>query len=334
MSYDEKTQENSTSEKLQTPKGRCTKGLKAGFDIAWNAFEKLGAPVNRLTNKIGSEAFWPQSLDKESNKAARILKSFCHDGFYNSKIQPPNYDGPKSQSKVLVKIPRSVIQDCVGLAIFSTMRAGLWVSGAGGSGVLIARLPDGSWSPPSGILVHTLGVGFNMGIDIYDCVVVINNYKALEAFSKLRVTLGAEVSAAVGPVGAGGVLDANIDPRREKAVDRTPVYTYMKSRGLYAGVQIDGTFIIERNDENARFYGERLPVTDILAGRVQNVPAGLLPLMEVAKAAEGRMDFDHRVVEDLYTQPPPSDVEVERQWEASEKEKEAYAREGPQEATQ
>jgi hypothetical protein len=50
---------------------------KAGFDKLWANFEKLGVPVNKLTNKIGSEAFWPQSLDKESNKCARILKSFC-----------------------------------------------------------------------------------------------------------------------------------------------------------------------------------------------------------------------------------------------------------------
>lgn len=50
---------------------------KKGFDKVWVGVEKLGAPVNKLTNKIGSEAFWPTTLDKESDKAARILKSFC-----------------------------------------------------------------------------------------------------------------------------------------------------------------------------------------------------------------------------------------------------------------
>jgi hypothetical protein len=52
-------------------------GSKAAFDKAWAGFEKLGVPVNKLTNKIGSEAFWPTTLDHESDKAARILKSFC-----------------------------------------------------------------------------------------------------------------------------------------------------------------------------------------------------------------------------------------------------------------
>jgi hypothetical protein len=50
---------------------------KKGFDKAWGWLGKLGAPVNRLSNRIGSEAFWPTTLDKESDKAARILRSFC-----------------------------------------------------------------------------------------------------------------------------------------------------------------------------------------------------------------------------------------------------------------
>lgn len=65
-------------------------------------------------------------------------------------------DGPKGKAKVIVKIPQKVIQNCVGLAIFTTMRTGLWVSGAGGSGVLIAKTEDGRWSPPTGILIHTV----------------------------------------------------------------------------------------------------------------------------------------------------------------------------------
>ena len=50
---------------------------KQGFDKVWGWADKLGAPVNRLSNRIGSEAFWPTTLDKESDKAARILRSFC-----------------------------------------------------------------------------------------------------------------------------------------------------------------------------------------------------------------------------------------------------------------
>lgn len=84
----------------------------------------MGAPVNKLTNKIGSEAFWPTTLDKESDKAARILRSFCseflivysvlyrpnshiEDGFYQEE-KFKTAEGPTAKQRVLKKIPSEV----------------------------------------------------------------------------------------------------------------------------------------------------------------------------------------------------------------------------------
>lgn len=195
-----------------------------------------------------------------------------------------------------------MIKNAKGLAIFTTMRTGLWMSGAGGSGILVGRMPDGSWSPPSGIMLHTAGLGFLVGVDIYDCVVVINTFEALEAFTKIRCTLGSEVSVAAGPVGAGGILDTEIHKRQ------APIFTYMKSRGFYAGVQIDGTIVIERTDENARFYGYEYPVKDILAGKVRHPPREIRRLMETIKSAQGDTNFDSSAIPDG---PPPGDYVVE-----------------------
>lgn len=206
-----------------------------------------------------------------------------------------------------MKIPPKVIKNAVGLAIFTTMRTGLWISGSGGSGVLVARLEDGSWSPPSGIMLHTSAIGFLVGIDIYDCVVVINSRKTLESFTKIRATLGAEISAVAGPVGVGGMLE---NDGKWKQMNR-PVFTYLKSRGFYAGVQLDGTVIIERTDENERFYGEKVSVANILAGKVRFVPRETKMLLETLKLAEGRSDYDQELMEELEDQPAPGDVEVE-----------------------
>lgn len=236
-----------------------------------------------------------------------MTDEFKEDGFYTEEEMPTAQAGPKQKQRVLKRIPQRVIQNAVGLAIFTTMRTGLWVSGAGGSGVLVARKEDGSWSPPSGILLHTAGLGFLVGVDIYDCVLVINNPKALEAFTKIRATLGGEISAVAGPVGAGGVLE---NDGKWKEVNR-PVFTYLKSRGFYAGVQVDGTIIIERTDENARFYGETIGVADILAGKARHPPPEIKMLMETLKAAEGRTDVDAAVMDELQGQPAPSDVEVD-----------------------
>jgi Las17-binding protein actin regulator len=144
------------------------------------------------------------------------------------------------------------------------------------------------------------------GIDIYDCVVVINDRKALEAFSKVRVSLGGEISVVAGPVGAGGIVESEVMKNRK------PLWSYMKSRGLYGGVQLDGTIIVERNDENARFYGERLPISQILAGNVKIVPSEIRMLMEVVKQAEGRTDVDPVILDQAGQQPPPSDFPVEK----------------------
>lgn len=276
---------------------------KKGFDKAWDALDKLGAPINALSNKIGSEAFWPTTLDKESDKAARILRSFCKDGFYVEEEGPlPSKDAPKGKAKVVKKIPTKVIREAKGLAIFTTMRTGLWVSGAGGSGIIVARTPSGEWSPPSGILLHTAGLGFLVGVDIYDCVVVINSEKALQAFTKLRCTLGGEISAVAGPVGVGGVLETEIHKRQ------APIWTYLKSRGFYAGVQVDGTVIIERTDENERFFGERIGVSEILAGKVRHPPYELKTLMATLKAAQGDDDVDEAALP--AAEPTPGDMEI------------------------
>ena len=196
------------------------------------------------------------------------------------------------------KIPSNVIKNAKGLAIFTTMRSGLWISGAGGSGILVARKADGSWSPPSGILLHTAGLGFLVGVDIYDCVIVINTDAALEAFTKVRCTLGSEISVAAGPVGAGGILDTEVHKRQ------SAIFTYLKSRGFYAGVQIDGTVIIERTDENERFYGQKIPVKEILEGKVRHPPYEVRRLLETIRAAQGDTDVDESMIP---TEAPPSD---------------------------
>ncbi|KAI5865218.1 hypothetical protein GGS23DRAFT_594763 [Durotheca rogersii] len=303
---------------------------------------KAGAPINKLTNMLGSEAFWPTSMDKECDKAARVLRSFCKDGVYTtgstsarpsrspSPSAPPsstsrsNSPGPSGKPKVLVKIPRSVVANAKGLAIFTTFRTGFHISGAGGSGLVVARLPDGSWSPPAGFLVHTLGAGLMVGLDIYDCVCVLNTEAAVDAFARPRVSLGGEIAVAAGPVGAGTGLEASLGRGGAK-----PVFSYMKSRGLYGGVQVDGTVVVQRADANAVFYGvDRINTEDILRGEVPRNsgggsgssehkdkgkdglvmwPEGARQLMEVLKAAEGK-GADESIIKELGSQPTPGDL--------------------------
>ncbi|KAH8754587.1 hypothetical protein F5883DRAFT_431273 [Diaporthe sp. PMI_573] len=277
-------------------------GKQSLADKALAGIDKLGGPLNRFSNKLGCEAWWPTALTEECNKATRILTSFCsmwanfpipwkHTDS-EKKMMTSGSQRPEGKPTVLVKIPTEVLQRCVGLAIFTTMRSGLWMSGAGGSGVVVARKENGDWSPPSGIHVQTLGFGFMAGIDIYDCVAVINTREALKAFSKFRFTLGGELSAVAGPLGVGGLLEIEVSKANK------PIFTYMKSRGVYCGIQLDTTVIIERNNENARFYGEKVPIDEIFAGRVKNIPFEAMMLMEALRRAGGRPYVDDGMVND------------------------------------
>jgi len=271
-----------------------SKALKPGFDKAYAVVDKLGAPVNKLSNKVGSEAFWPTTLDKESEKCARILRTFCKDGFYD-KIEEeaaqqalearkdPTLNVPAGTQRNIVKIPAKAIQNAVGLAIFTTMRTGWLFGGSGGAGLVVARHPDTrEWSPPSGIITQNMSFGFLAGVDIYDTVLVINNYRALEAFTRLRCTLGSEVGVVAGPVGVGGELDMEIHKKP------APVWAYVKSRGLYAGIALAGNAVIERSDENAKFYGYQISAADILAGKVRHPPERDYKILsDTLKAAQG-----------------------------------------------
>lgn len=198
------------------------------------------------------------------------------------------------------------------------MRAGLHWSGAGGSGVIIERLPNGQWSPPSGILIHTMGWGLIAGADIYDCVCVINNDHGMDGFTRVRCTLGGEVSAAVGPLGGGGQLDSEIFKRQ------SAVWTYTKSKGLYVGVQVDGTIIVERTGENERFYrAEKIRNKQILAGQVQPPPGSMTQLWETLQAAEGSHYDQGKLPPASYRS--PGDHELEKPKETSQREYDQFA---------
>lgn len=155
--------------------------------------------------------------------------------------------------------------------------------------------------------IHTLGFGLMVGADIYDCVIVINNEKGMEGFKRVRCTLGGEISATAGPVGAGATLDSEIHKRQ------APLWTYMKSRGFYVGAQVDGTIVLERSEENAKFYGRKgVRCHEILAGQVSAPMGSTGMLHETLKLAEGRQ-YDEGLLNKsgVMDGMSPGDAEVE-----------------------
>nr|KAF6267296.1 SH3 and SYLF domain containing 1 [Pipistrellus kuhlii] len=204
----------------------------------------------------------PSNLKSEAKKAAKILREF-------TEITSRN--GP---DKI---IPAHVIAKAKGLAVLSVIKAGFLVTARGGSGIVLARRPDGKWSAPSAIGIAGLGGGFEIGIEVSDLVIILNYDRAVEAFAKGgNLTLGGNLTVAVGPLGRN--LEGNVALRSSAAV-----FTYCKSRGLFAGVSLEGSCLIERKETNRKFYCQDVRAYDILFGDMPG-PAQAEDLYEVLDA--------------------------------------------------
>lgn len=170
-------------------------------------------------------------------------------------------------------IPATVLRNARGLAIIHVLKLGFVFSGKGGDGVVIARTGHG-WSGPAFVGTGGAGWGLQIGGQLTEFVFVLNTEEAVRAFSHDgNVTLGADLSAAAGPVGRD--LQAGITPT-------AAVYTYSRSQGLFAGASLEGAVIAARRDANTRYYGRPVNARQILSGRV-SAPRGAGVLRAAAR---------------------------------------------------
>ncbi|CAO3626247.1 unnamed protein product [Mucor hiemalis] len=161
-------------------------------------------------------------------------------------------------------IPPSILEKAQGLAIFTVLKAGFLFSGRAGSGLVVARLPDDSWSAPSAIVTGGMGAGGQIGAELTDFVLVLNTKEAVKTFSHFgNVQLGGNVSIAAGPVGRNAEASGSATFKHVSAI-----YSYSKTRGLFAGVSLEGTLVITRNDANEKLYGQRFTAKELLNGTV------------------------------------------------------------------
>jgi lipid-binding SYLF domain-containing protein len=154
-------------------------------------------------------------------------------------------------------IPPALLADAQGVAIIPrVIKAGLIVGGRGGHGVLLVREPNGGWSEPTFIAFGGASIGIQAGVESTDVVLVFRTRNSLERLfeGKRKITLGADVAAAAGPVGRE--LAAATDARM-----KAEILSYSRSRGLFAGVAVDGGVITSDPSMNATFRRDVHPET-------------------------------------------------------------------------
>jgi lipid-binding SYLF domain-containing protein len=147
-------------------------------------------------------------------------------------------------------VPRAVMEKAEGIAVFpSLLRGGIGIGGQRGHGVLSVRnKTTGGWSSPAFLTITGGSVGAQFGLQAIDLVLVINNQRGLEQLVKNQFKVGADAGVAAGPVGRDASASTDIQMRAQ-------ILSYSRSRGLFAGVTINGSTIRQDRDANERFYG-------------------------------------------------------------------------------
>jgi len=189
-------------------------------------------------------------LDEEMDKADRILRLM---------LASPK-TGP----------PRAVLQRARGLAFLRVTKVGFAVSARVGTGLVVARVPGG-WSAPSAIGTVGMSLGFQIGAQVADFLIVLNDQAAVDAFSGGgQVSLSGQIGAVAGPVGLS--REAGV-AAQAKPVAPAPVFTYSIAKGIFVGLSLEGSVINERNSVNERHYGQPgIRAKDILHGNVTPTP--------------------------------------------------------------
>ncbi|KEJ93251.1 lipid-binding SYLF domain-containing protein [Synergistes jonesii] len=156
-----------------------------------------------------------------------------------------------------------VIKSGKGVAIFPAVtKAGLGIGGQTGEGVVFLRRPNGGWSGPAFMGISGASIGFQIGVQSVGLVLVITNEEGLHAFTGGNsFKLGADVAIAAGPVGRDA--SAATDGRAKASI-----YSYSMSKGLFAGVSVEGSVINQNRDANKAYWGR-----DISAGNALKKPA-------------------------------------------------------------
>jgi len=174
---------------------------------------------------------------------------------------------------------RENLNQAKGLIIIpSLLKAGFFIGGSGGSGVLIVKNDkSGQWSQPA---FYTLGsgtFGFQIGVEAAEIIMMVRTQKAVDALFTSSFKLGGDTSVAVGPVGTG--VKSNIV---------ADILSFSRTKGAYAGVSLEGSVIKTKDKWNEAYYGKAIRPVDIIVKRSVSNPGSKNLLKSVAKAAAGK----------------------------------------------
>jgi lipid-binding SYLF domain-containing protein len=178
-------------------------------------------------------------------------------------------------------IPDKVMNQAKCIAVIPSMvKVAIGIGGSHGKGVATCRTPDGRWSAPAPITITGGSWGLQLGGQAVDLVMIVTNDQGMQHLLSSKFKLGADASAAAGPVGRDAGADTDWKMKAE-------VLTYSRARGVFAGIDLNGSAITQDKDETRLLYGEFMPFSDILGGKVR-APETAAPFLAAVKKYAGQ----------------------------------------------
>lgn len=177
-------------------------------------------------------------------------------------------------------IPEEVLEHAKCVAVVPHMvKGGFIFGGKGGKGVATCRTANG-WSAPAFITISGGNWGLQIGVQAVDLVMIIQNEKGMQRLLNSNFQLGADASAAAGPVGrhASAGTDWKMDAE---------ILTYSRAKGAFAGLTLEGASIREDNDSRHAIYGRKVTTRSLLLGKV-SVPAVAEPFLAEVRGAKAQ----------------------------------------------
>lgn len=165
------------------------------------------------------------------------------------------------------EVPEALLERCRGIAVIpSAIKGALGYGARYGHGVISVRNADGTWSPPSFIKLTGGSVGFQIGAEKSDVVLFFMTDKSVRSLLDSKFTLGGKASVAAGPVGRSAEASTDLKLDAE-------IYSYAKSKGLFAGISLEGARLAPDRSANQTFYGSAVdPAKLLFEGQAPRTP--------------------------------------------------------------
>ncbi|HYM00999.1 MAG TPA: lipid-binding SYLF domain-containing protein [Blastocatellia bacterium] len=172
--------------------------------------------------------------------------------------------------------------ECVAI-VPGLKKGGLGIGGRYGKGIVTCRKGDRSWTAPSFLTIEGGSFGFQLGYTQIDIVMLIMNRHGIESLVGDKFTVGADASAAAGPVGRHAQADTDIKLNAE-------ILTYSRAKGLFAGVALNGAVCKQDRDDNRDFYGHEISARQILIDASVPMPQEAEPLAHALSRQSPKKD--------------------------------------------